>query len=103
MLVLSVHQCLLQADEPRAFVEAEIPLEELTGIAPDSTKSTVIFQACQQFQPAAEFHGAASRHDDNGHNRLLSIDLPVNPRPDESHRCADAVVAVACPGSGALW
>ena len=31
-----------QADEPRAFVEAEIPLEELTGIAPDSTKSTVI-------------------------------------------------------------
>ena len=31
-----------QADEPRAFVEAEIPLEELTGLASDATKSTVI-------------------------------------------------------------
>jgi protein phosphatase len=30
-----------QADEPRAFVEAEVPLDELTGLAPDATKSTV--------------------------------------------------------------
>jgi hypothetical protein len=31
-----------QIDEPRAFVEAEIPLDELTGIASDATRTTGI-------------------------------------------------------------
>ncbi len=33
-----------QLDEPRAFVEAEIPLDELTEIESDVTKSTVTFE-----------------------------------------------------------
>jgi serine/threonine protein phosphatase PrpC len=34
-----------QVDEPRAFVEAEVPLDELTGFASDVTKSTVVLKA----------------------------------------------------------
>jgi hypothetical protein len=33
-----------QKDEPRAFVEAEIPLDELTRLSAAATKSTAIFK-----------------------------------------------------------
>ncbi len=34
-----------QVDKPRAFVEAEIPLDELTGLTSDVTKSTIVLDA----------------------------------------------------------
>ncbi|MEX2307225.1 MAG: protein phosphatase 2C domain-containing protein [Pirellulales bacterium] len=43
-LILS-HFLAPQLDEPRAFVEAEVPLEALTSPADDTTKTTVNFRA----------------------------------------------------------